>query len=683
MQEIMEREERNKLLNYLNEHSYPFRDYKFVQDYNGNMKQLGNGGYAYIYECRSNDKEDVKAVKIIGFQSANMSDDDTGLFMKETECQKRIAAVCPNVVNITDSASLYVEYDNSGRIRDVIRSKEELTGNPDNYRMFHFILMEKLKPILGYSASGKPYVLDEKMRMDESSRAGIEENILDFGIDIANALKAAHSKKIVHRDVKLENTFYDVKKGIYKLGDFGIARETENGNASTHAGTRGNVAPEAEMGGKYDATKADIYSLGMMLYLLLNELNYPGSTGYSVKREIQYNPIKQPFPMPVYGSKYLVDIVMKACSYKPEDRYDSVDSMYNELVELKNRWNTINSNLSEDKPVLDTELMKKRSIEMNSKKDISTEIEEAASYESPNNTVKFYDIFYRDDDRLRKRIILSRKIDRIRDAVLFRLCQFAGVIGLVFGIIQFLGIMNPVAIENTNSKMLSGVLLLCVASMILALIGLLLKRYSVFTFDKKSSLYDYLYLGYFDKYPRMLAFMAAGFTLFSCFKCGFNRLYVILIVAEIIYMLTSSGVMLISMVSTCVVFCYWVLNHYDFSVITYNLPYSVIYSLLYICGWMVLRYTIRNRDYGYGEYSNDSDSMVFFLGESVILLIAGVVISLISHFAPVHMPELLDRSGLWIAGLIGIIESIVIMVTDYSEAIIWRGKKVGKWGEDI
>ena len=60
-----------------------------------------------------------------------------------------------------------------------------------------------------------------------------------------------------------------------------------------------------------------------------------------------------------------------------------------------------------------------------------------------------------------------------------------------------------------------------------------------------------------------------------------------------------------------------------------------------------------------------------------------MVISLISHFAPVHMPELLDRSGLWIAGLIGIIESIVIMVTDYSEAIIWRGKKVGKWGEDI
>ena len=39
MQEIMEREERNKLLNYLNEHSYPFRDYKFVQDYNGNMKR--------------------------------------------------------------------------------------------------------------------------------------------------------------------------------------------------------------------------------------------------------------------------------------------------------------------------------------------------------------------------------------------------------------------------------------------------------------------------------------------------------------------------------------------------------------------------------------------------------------------------------------------------------------------
>ena len=79
------------------------------------------------------------------------------------------------------------------------------------------------------------------------------------------------------------------KTGQYKLGDFGIALKTAEGMASTVAYTDGYGAPEIirRSDDKYDVT-ADIYSLGMTLYVLLNRLKFPGSKGYRVNAKLQY-----------------------------------------------------------------------------------------------------------------------------------------------------------------------------------------------------------------------------------------------------------------------------------------------------------------------------------------------------------------------------------------------------------
>ena len=99
--------------------------------------------------------------------------------------------------------------------------------------------------------------------------------------DIGLALKEAHLKNIIHRDIKLENIFYSDSDHRYKLGDFGISCITDDGMASTVAFTKGYGAPEVvgTLEDKYDCT-ADIYSFGMTLYVLINKLRFPSSKNY-------------------------------------------------------------------------------------------------------------------------------------------------------------------------------------------------------------------------------------------------------------------------------------------------------------------------------------------------------------------------------------------------------------------
>lgn len=122
------------------------------------------------------------------------------------------------------------------------------------------------------------------------------------------------------------------KTGQYKLGDFGIALKTAEGMASTVAYTDGYGAPEIirRSDDKYDVT-ADIYSLGMTLYVVLNRLKFPGSKGYRVNAKLQY---EKDFvlPRPETGSDAFVRVIEKMCRFDPDDRYQSMDEV---LLELK------------------------------------------------------------------------------------------------------------------------------------------------------------------------------------------------------------------------------------------------------------------------------------------------------------------------------------------------------------
>ena len=94
-----------------------------------------------------------------------------------------------------------------------------------------------------------------------------------IGRDVARALSACESRGIVHRDVKPENIMVD-EWGNFKLGDFGVARTLEGTRTATTAGTETYMAPEVIRHDRYNQT-VDIYSLGLVMWWLLNDYRLP------------------------------------------------------------------------------------------------------------------------------------------------------------------------------------------------------------------------------------------------------------------------------------------------------------------------------------------------------------------------------------------------------------------------
>ena len=165
-----------------------------------------------------------------------------------------------------------------------------------------------------------------------------EDTVIQLGKDICNALRLCEELSIVHRDIKPENIFV-ARDGNFKLGDFGIAKTMESTTSGTKTGTYDYMAPEVYNNQPYH-TQADIYSLGLVIYWLLNERTAP-FLGIGTKptpsaknraRERRFS--GEALPEPKNGSAALKAIVLKACAYKPEDRYQSAAEMLKALAAL-------------------------------------------------------------------------------------------------------------------------------------------------------------------------------------------------------------------------------------------------------------------------------------------------------------------------------------------------------------
>lgn len=168
-----------------------------------------------------------------------------------------------------------------------------------------------------------------------------EQDVIKLGIDICKGLELCKKYNIIHRDIKPENIFIS-SAGDYKLGDFGIARELEKTAAGlSKVGTLNYMAPEVNKGYEYNST-VDIYSLGIVLYRLLNENRLPfmPPAPQPIKYSDQDSAITmrlsgQKMPKPSKASAWLSLIVLKACSYLPEERYALASDMRKALEKLR------------------------------------------------------------------------------------------------------------------------------------------------------------------------------------------------------------------------------------------------------------------------------------------------------------------------------------------------------------
>ena len=164
-----------------------------------------------------------------------------------------------------------------------------------------------------------------------------EKEIIKIGTDICRALEICHKERIIHRDIKPGNIFRN-RRGDYKLGDFGLSRITEKGLASTIAGTPLYAAPEQMSGGpmsKYGQT-VDIYSLGLTLYQLANNNRFPFiERDYPTNRSLNEAYIRrisgEKISRPAACGEGLASVILKACAFKAEDRYQTASAFRSAL----------------------------------------------------------------------------------------------------------------------------------------------------------------------------------------------------------------------------------------------------------------------------------------------------------------------------------------------------------------
>ena len=178
--------------------------------------------------------------------------------------------------------------------------------------------------------------LNDYMRSHPVTR----QDAIKLGIHMCKALELCQRYNIIHRDLKPENIFVS-ENGDFKLGDFGIARTVEKTTGGlSKKGTYNYMAPEVYKGEPYGST-VDIYSLGIVLYRLLNENRLPFLPAYPtpITHMDRENALMQrmggtPLPMPVHGEGRLGEIVLKACAYRSGDRYSSPAQMRQELESI-------------------------------------------------------------------------------------------------------------------------------------------------------------------------------------------------------------------------------------------------------------------------------------------------------------------------------------------------------------
>lgn len=131
------------------------------------------------------------------------------------------------------------------------------TASPKRYDIF--ILMEYLTPLEDYIQSHNFLVRD----------------VVKLGLDVLDGLQSCHDNGVIHRDIKDDNIFVS-NKGEYKIGDFGVSKILKDSSkAESLKGTPNFLAPEVYLGKEGYTKSVDLYSLGIVLYRLLNYSRNP------------------------------------------------------------------------------------------------------------------------------------------------------------------------------------------------------------------------------------------------------------------------------------------------------------------------------------------------------------------------------------------------------------------------
>jgi len=282
-------------------------------------RKIGEGSFGEVFELQRKDFGEVyyAALKVI-----HVPGDEAELAgvlsegMTEAQAEQYFYSV---VESITHEFSIMARLKGTANV--VSYDDHMVVRHAEGIGWDILIRMELLTPLLTY------------VYQNPLSR----RDIIQLGIDMCKALTLCQKYNTIHRDIKPENIFVS-PNGDFKLGDFGIARTIEKTMSGlSKKGTYNYMAPEVYRGDEYGFS-VDLYSLGLVLYRLLNRNRLPflpqppEPIVYSAREQAMAKRMSgEAIQPPHYAEGRLAEIVLKACAFNPKDRYSSPAQMQQEL----------------------------------------------------------------------------------------------------------------------------------------------------------------------------------------------------------------------------------------------------------------------------------------------------------------------------------------------------------------
>jgi len=270
------------------------------------LEKLGEGGMGVVYKAHDTKLDRVVALKFLP-HGITVSEEDKARFLQEARAAS--AVMHPNVCVIHDIA------EHAGQ---------------------QFIVMEFVE-----GKTLRQVIPVQKM-----------QDAISYAIQIGEALQEAHSKGVVHRDIKTDNIMVNTKSQI-KVMDFGLAKlkgSLKLTRTSSTVGTLAYMAPEQIQGGEVNA-RSDIFSFGVVLYeMLTGHLPFRGeheaAMMYSIVNE-------EPQPLERYKadvSPLLANIIQRALEKDPSDRFQSAGDMVVELRRVQKKTTRVARGLTAEMP---------------------------------------------------------------------------------------------------------------------------------------------------------------------------------------------------------------------------------------------------------------------------------------------------------------------------------------------
>lgn len=254
------------------------------------VEKIGAGGMSIVYKAKCNKLQRFVAIKVLREEFVT---DEAFVQKFKSEAFSAGSLSHPNIVSIYD-----------------VGQEDEL----------HYIVME--------------YVEGQTLKEYIEQNGPLAPNVaLEYGIQIVSALRHAHNKHVIHRDIKPQNILITHDQ-MLKVADFGIAKAVDSSTIVATGNAIGSVhyfSPE-QAKGKYVNETSDLYSCGIVLFeMATNRLPFQADTHVS----IALKHINEEVPRPSLFNENiwpgLEHIILKATNKKQELRYQNADSMLEDM----------------------------------------------------------------------------------------------------------------------------------------------------------------------------------------------------------------------------------------------------------------------------------------------------------------------------------------------------------------